>query len=84
VLESDPAVREATVVALPDGRLGEIPVALVEADGDGDAIASRASERLVAYKRPRRLFVVDALPRLASGKVDRPAARAMAAALSTC
>jgi acyl-CoA synthetase (AMP-forming)/AMP-acid ligase II len=29
--------------------------------------------RLVAYKRPRDLFVVDALPRLASGKVDKPA-----------
>jgi long-chain acyl-CoA synthetase len=83
VLESDPAVREAAVVALPDRRLGEIPVALVEADGDGDAITSRVSERLVAYKRPRRLFVVDALPRLASGKVDKPAARAMAAELST-
>jgi long-chain acyl-CoA synthetase len=83
VLESDPAVREAAVVALPDRRLGEIPVALVEADGDGAAITSRVSERLVAYKRPRRLFVVDALPRLASGKVDKPAARAMAAELST-
>ena len=35
-------------------------------------------QHLVAYKRPRRLFVVPALPRLASGKVDKVDARRLA------
>jgi long-chain acyl-CoA synthetase len=77
-LEADPDVREATVVAVPDDKLGEIPVALVAGRGDAAVILERTREQLVAYKRPRRLFVVDALPRLASGKVDKPAARRLA------
>src|SRR5256886_14264641 len=59
-------------------RLGEVPVALVVGRGDAAAIMERTKGRLVAYKRPRRLFVVDALPHLASGKVDKPAAQRLA------
>jgi long-chain acyl-CoA synthetase len=77
-LEGDPEVREATVVPLPDAKLGEIPVALVEATGDAEQILARAKDYLVSYKRPRRLFVVPELPRLANGKVDKGAARRMA------
>jgi long-chain acyl-CoA synthetase len=77
-LEDDPDVREAAVVALADHKLGEIPVALVVGRGDAAEIMERTKEQLVAYKRPRRLFVVDALPRLASGKVDKPAATRLA------
>jgi acyl-CoA synthetase (AMP-forming)/AMP-acid ligase II len=33
---------------------------------------------LVPYKRPRLLFVVDDLPRVANGKVDRTAAMELA------
>ena len=72
-LEDDPDVRGAAVVSVADDRLGEMPVAVVEGGGDPSAILERVGERLVAYKRPRDLFVVDALPRLASGKVDKPA-----------
>ncbi len=72
-LEDDPDVRGAAVVSVADDRLGELPVAVVEGSGDPSAILERVGERLVAYKRPRDLFVVDALPRLASGKVDKPA-----------
>jgi long-chain acyl-CoA synthetase len=83
-LERDPAVREAAVVALPDTRLGEIPIALVEATASGSdaaAILDGTRDSLVSYKRPRGLFVVAALPRLASGKVDKGAARRLAAEL---
>jgi long-chain acyl-CoA synthetase len=78
-LLDDPVVRNAAVVALPDERLGEIPVALVEADDDAAAILGRVAGRLAAYKRPRLLFTVAALPRVASGKVDQAAARRLAA-----
>jgi long-chain acyl-CoA synthetase len=82
-LSIDGAVRDAVVVAIPDARLGEIPVALVEGDGTAEAILERVESRLAPYKRPRHLFVVDALPRVANGKVDRVAARALAEALKT-
>jgi long-chain acyl-CoA synthetase len=41
----------------------------------------RVSERLAPYKRPRRIFVVDPLPRVANGKINRPAAARLAAEL---
>jgi len=77
-LVEDPAVRAAAVVAFPDERLGEIPVALVESDGEPADILARAADRLPAYKRPRLLFTVDALPRVANGKVDQPEVRKLA------
>jgi acyl-CoA synthetase (AMP-forming)/AMP-acid ligase II len=39
--------------------------------------------KLASYKRPRRVFVVDTLPRVANGKVDRVAARVLAEKLRT-
>jgi len=84
VLMSDDAVSDVAVVSVDDERLGEIPVALVEArppSADGDGIMDRVRGRLTPYKRPRRLFVVPALPRVPAGKVDRAAAARMATAL---
>jgi long-chain acyl-CoA synthetase len=81
-LVEDTDVRAAAVVALPDDRLGEIPVALVESESPASDILARVAERLAAYKRPRLLFTVDALPRVTSGKVDQPAARRIAADLA--
>ena len=81
-LVEDPDVRAAAVVAVPDERLGEIPVALVESDGEAPAILARAADRMAAYKRPRLLFTVDALPRVANGKVDRPKVRRLALRLA--
>ena len=81
-LVEDPDVRAAAVVPIPDERLGEIPVAVVESDAEPSEILARAVERLAAYKRPRLLFAVDALPRVASGKVDQPEARRLALRLA--
>jgi acyl-CoA synthetase (AMP-forming)/AMP-acid ligase II len=67
-------------VALPDVRLCEVPVAAVRlAPGAQAARAARDHEELLAaaaaelapYKRPRRLVVVDELPRTGSGKVQK-------------
>lgn len=78
-LMADDAVRDAAVVPLPDDRLGEIPVALVEAhEDDPDGIMARVRERVSPYKRPRQIFVIDALPRVPVGKVDRAAAQRQA------
>ena len=40
---------------------------------DTDAVKAFATERLAAYKCPREIFLIDALPRTANGKVKRSA-----------
>jgi long-chain acyl-CoA synthetase len=81
-LVHDDSVRDAAVLGIADPRLGEIPVALVESSDAPGAILERAAARLAPYKRPRRLFVVDRLPRVTNGKVDRPAATTLASRLA--
>jgi acyl-CoA synthetase (AMP-forming)/AMP-acid ligase II len=78
-LEDDERVVEAVVVSWPDERLGEIPVAVVESAADPAEILAAVAPRLTAYKRPRRLFRVAALPRVPNGKVDRRAVDALVA-----
>jgi len=76
-LMTDPAVREVAVLGVPDERLGEVPVAVVEANATGDEILARVAPILAPYKRPRRVVVVSALPRVPNGKVDLRACAAL-------
>jgi long-chain acyl-CoA synthetase len=69
-LGADPAVREAAVVGIKDERLGEVPVAVVEATDSAEAILARVATALAPFKRPRHLIVVEHLPRVPNGKVD--------------
>jgi long-chain acyl-CoA synthetase len=78
-LEDDERVVEAVVVSWPDERLGEIPVAVVESEAEPADILATVAPLLTAYKRPRRLFRVAALPRVPNGKVDRRAVDALVA-----
>lgn len=84
-LAADPAVVEAVVVSAPDDRLGEVPVAVAEATegATSEDILARVSGELVPYKRPRAVYLVEALPRVPSGKVDRPAVQRLAQELWT-
>ncbi|WP_432214620.1 AMP-binding enzyme, partial [Salmonella enterica] len=67
---------ESTVIGLPDPDLGEIVVAVVVGDGPVDeAAVLGACEGLARFKRPRRLVVVDELPRNAMGKVQKAVLR---------
>lgn len=68
-------VAEAAVVGRPDAEWGERVVAVVIADGDAPTLAEvrdAVRRRAPAAFAPRELRVVGALPRLPSGKVDRP------------
>jgi acyl-CoA synthetase (AMP-forming)/AMP-acid ligase II len=72
------AVREATVVALPDRRLGQVPAAAVElvagAEDPGEvALKAWVRERLEPYKVPVRIRVMAALPRTVALKPDKAA-----------
>ncbi len=73
VLRSHPAVVDAAVVGRPDERLGEVPVAFVEArvPVQPEALEALCREHLVPYKVPVEFVVVGALPRNAAGKVLR-------------
>ncbi len=73
-------VTAAAVVGVADTEWGEMVTALVVA-GDGydpDAVTLRARQSLSAHEVPKRLVVVDALPLLPNGKLDRIAAAALA------
>jgi acyl-CoA synthetase (AMP-forming)/AMP-acid ligase II len=69
-------VRESIAYGLPDSRLGErLAVTVVLDDGadlNAEAVKAHCRRHLAIYKVPREVFPVrDALPRTASGKVDR-------------
>src|SRR6185436_6016871 len=74
-LEDHPDVVEAGVTGSPDDRRGEVPVAAVRlSDGasvTGDELVDWARERLSDYKAPRRIVVVDELPKTGTQKVRR-------------
>jgi fatty acid CoA ligase FadD36 len=71
-LLAHPAVREAAVVGAPHPDLGQEIVAYVVADGVAPAeLTGFVAARLAHHKRPRRVRLVDALPRNAMGKVQK-------------
>jgi acyl-coenzyme A synthetase/AMP-(fatty) acid ligase len=81
-LESHPAVSEASVIAMPDDRLGQVPVAaFIAASGqdvpDEGALKAFLKEKLTAYQVPVSIRRFDALPRTPSMKVDQRALRAL-------
>ena len=72
VLREHAKIRDVAVVGRADAEWGQVPVALVVAtDFDGDALTAWARERLASFKIPRAWIRVEALPRNATGKLDR-------------
>jgi long-chain acyl-CoA synthetase len=78
-LEAHPDVLEAAVVGLPDERMGEVPVAAVRLRPGSATTAEHlvgwATEHLSSYKAPRRIVVVDDLPRTGTSKVQKAGVR---------
>ena len=78
-LATHPGVREVAVVGVPDADWGEVVCAVVvpeprSADSLGlDALRAHTATQLASFKQPRRLEIVDELPRTpATGQVQRP------------
>jgi malonyl-CoA/methylmalonyl-CoA synthetase len=70
-----PGVAESAVVGLPHPDFGEGVVAMVVPKPgstiDGDAIVAALKDRIANFKVPKRVFVVDELPRNTMGKVQK-------------
>lgn len=72
-----PKVAEAAVVGIPDQRKGAVPLAVVIIkDGlvlEKDELQTFCKTRLPSYMLPKRFEVVDDLPRIGSGKINKRA-----------
>jgi len=66
-------IDEVVVFGVPDERWGQRVCAAVIGDAGVAAVMSHARATLAAYKCPKDVYVVDDLPRTASGKVRRSA-----------
>lgn len=87
VLASHPSVAEAGVIGMTDATWGQHVVAIVRpnesAGTDADALRAHCAARLGGFKIPRQFhFVMNALPRTASGKLKRSALREMLAGIN--
>ncbi|HLG51533.1 MAG TPA: acyl-CoA synthetase [Chloroflexota bacterium] len=76
VLQSHPDVAEVAVLGLPDPDLGEQVVAAVVprvpgAPPSADDLIAFCRDRLASFKKPRRIYFVESLPRNALGKVQK-------------
>ena len=73
ILVEHPGVADVAVVGVPDDRWGESVMAFVQpaqgATVDPDELIAFARQHLAAFKCPRRVEVVTALPRNGTGKV---------------
>ena len=83
VLSDHPAVLEAAVIGIPDGRWGEVGHAVIRVrPGQGcevEKVRVFARSRLAAYKVPKHITVVEDYPRTAAGKVQKHILRRMLA-----
>nr|AMQ23610.1 4-coumarate:CoA ligase 2 [Silene littorea] len=80
MLINHPSIHEAAVVAMKDEAAGEVPVAfVVRLNGcqiTEDEVKQYVSKQVVFYKRINKVFFVDSIPKLPSGKILRKELRA--------
>jgi acyl-CoA synthetase (AMP-forming)/AMP-acid ligase II len=80
VMVAHPGVAAAAVVAVPDETWGEVGVAYLVCEPgrvvSEQELSDHCHTQLANYKAPKRFVVVDRLPLLPTGKVDKAAVRA--------
>jgi acyl-CoA synthetase (AMP-forming)/AMP-acid ligase II len=76
-LQAHEDIKDVAVIGMPDKRLGEVPVAIVETKAGRqltEAGVLEFCEAMPRYKRPRRVFF-DKVPRNPTGKIEKPRLR---------
>jgi fatty-acyl-CoA synthase len=85
VLAAHPAVLEAAVVAGPDAKWGEVPIAFVtlkpDAHATSEELIAHARATLAHFKAPKRI-VFGELPKNATGKIQKFVLRSRARTLT--
>ncbi len=80
LLDDQPGVLESAVIGVPHPDFGETVLGILvpqpEQALDLDAILARVQDQLARFKHPRKLIVLDELPRNTMGKVQKNALRA--------
>jgi acyl-CoA synthetase (AMP-forming)/AMP-acid ligase II len=78
VLRQHPKIYDAAVIGIPDVRLGEVVVAVIDPK-PGEILTEEeinkfCEQNLPRYKRPRRI-IFDKVPRNPTGKIEKPKMR---------
>ena len=76
-LRAYPKIKDVAVIGMPDPRLGEIAVAIIEIKEGENCTQEEIDEFCTAmprYKRPRKVFF-DKVPRNPTGKIEKPVLR---------
>ncbi|HEY92179.1 MAG TPA: acyl--CoA ligase [Dehalococcoidia bacterium] len=78
VLQSHPKIYDVAVIGIPDERLGEIAVAVID-QHPGETLTKEeinlfCEQSLPCHKRPRRI-IFDKVPRNPTGKIEKPKLR---------
>jgi acyl-CoA synthetase (AMP-forming)/AMP-acid ligase II len=73
VLRSHPAVSDAVCYGVEDEKYGEEVAAAVSLSGEADeaSLIAYCRERLAAFKVPREVHILEAIPRTPTGKLQR-------------
>ncbi len=75
LLMEHPAVLDSAVIGIPDDESGEIPKGFVvlrkDQQATPDEITAFVNGKLAGYKKIREVEVIDAIPKVASGKILR-------------
>ena len=75
MLMDHPAVQQVVTFAMPHQKLGEeVAAAVVLREGmaaEEEAIRAFTASRLAAFKVPRRVIILDEIPKGATGKLQR-------------
>ena len=71
VIDGIDGVEDVAVLGVKDDEYGEVLAAFIVGSVDPDTVKQRCEKELASFKVPRRIEIVDDLPRTSTGKVQK-------------